>query len=155
VTGDVQPTDPPAELLRVARDVSAAWMRRSLAAAIVSAGDDPDRWQADIERVASSEADALLVAVAELLATDVDEQRTTPLSLFRRSNVGLTSWLHSIGVPPPRPDAVARAGPADDPYQLGPVTWSDIDPVLHEPGLAWGAWKAMEVLGRRRDEGRR
>jgi hypothetical protein len=38
---------------------------------------------------------------------------------------------------------------------LGPATWSDVHPDLQEPGLAWGAWKAMVVLRRRRDEGRR
>jgi hypothetical protein len=55
-------------------------------------------------------------------------------------------------VPPREP---ANRQVPDDLYGLGPATWSDIDPAMHDPGIAWGAWKAMTVLQRRRDEGRR
>jgi hypothetical protein len=40
-------------------------------------------------------------------------------------------------------------------FGLGPASWTDVDPELHEPGITWGAWKAMTVLRRRRDEGLR
>lgn len=154
MTGDVQPPDPPAELLRVASEVTTGWMRRVLSAAIAAAGDDPGRWRTDIDRVASAESGTALAALAELLAIDVDEQRTTPLSVYRASTAGATAWLRSIGVTP-RGATSAPVASADDPFHLGPATWSDIDPALHEPGLAWGAWKAMTVLRRRRDEGLR
>ncbi|MEY2959453.1 MAG: hypothetical protein RLZZ01_2021, partial [Actinomycetota bacterium] len=102
----------------------------------------------------------MLVELADLLRTDVDAQRTTPLSLFRAAVAGPNRWLLDQGVRPPG----GEASPADrdlserfpdDPFGLGPATWSDIHPDLHEPGITWGAWKAMTVLRRRQDEGRR
>lgn len=155
MTPDVQPPDPPADLLAVAREVTSGWMRRVIADAIVAAGDDPDRWRTDIDHVVVRESDAVLAALAELLAVDVDEQRSTPLSLYRAATTGPTDWLRSVGVTPPPSDPSSAVSWADDPYRLGPATWSDIDPALHEPGLMWGAWKAMTVLRRRRQEGRR
>ena len=58
-------------------------------------------------------------------------------------------------------DAFRLVGPnwtasfPDDPYDLTPGSFADVDPSLHEPGLVWGAAKAHVVLARRRREGRR
>ncbi len=38
----------------------------------------------------------------------------------------------------------------DDAYDLGPATFADLHPSVHEPGLVWGAAKAHVVLARRR-----
>jgi hypothetical protein len=94
-------------------------------------------------------------ALRALLALDVDEQRTNPLSLLRGAVRYPTAVLRDAGVPPvARNEFDERAFP-DDVYGLAPATWRDVDESLHEPGIVWGAWKAKTVLDRRRAEGRR
>lgn len=150
---DVQPSEPPDELLAVATRVVPAWLERVTSEASRRGGVDPtgngDEFDTMIERVARG----LLGRLAELLSTDVDAQRTTPLSLCREAILEPTEWLRASGVqPPPVPPDTSFP---DDIYRLGPATWADIDPAMHEPGLMWGAWKAATVMARRRDEGLR
>lgn len=91
--------------------------------------------------------------LAVLLATDIDAQRTNPLSILRGAVRFPTQVLQDAGVPPVvRPEFEERAFP-DDLYGLSPASWRDIDESLHEPGLIWGAWKAQQHLQRRRAEG--
>jgi hypothetical protein len=88
--------------------------------------------------------------LTELLETDVDAQRTNPLSLLRGAVSYPTRVLQSVGVASVhRDDFAVRAFPTDI-YNLSPATWIDIDESLQEPGLIWGAWKAKTVLDRRR-----
>ena len=108
-----------------------------------------------LDAMVESESERVLSALAELLAQDVDRQRTNPLSLFRDAVAAPTALLRSIGAPPPLADSFTSERFPEDVYQLGPAAWSDIDPRLREPGLAWGAWKAMTVLRRRHEEGLR
>lgn len=154
MTSDAQLPEPAAELVRVARGVTAAWMRRSIVAAATAGGVDVAPMAAEIDELVSHESDRLLSDLAALLATDVDEQRAAPLSLYRAAVAAPTAWLRKNHAAPPRIDEFAGRAFPDDVYGLGPATWSDIDPALHEPGIVWGAWKAMTVLRRRRDEGR-
>lgn len=154
MSGDVQPEEPPAALLDAARQVAPAWLRRITTQALVVGGFDPADATPALDRMVDAASADLLARLGELLATDVDRQRTTPLSLFREAVTAATTFLREHDVPAPGPDPGA-AGAVDDVYRLGPATWSDIDPTLHEPGLRWGAWKAMTVLARRRDEGLR
>lgn len=85
-----------------------------------------------------------------LFATDIDEQRTGPLEVLRSAVVFPTRVLGELGVPPvDRDDFERRAFPGDV-YGLSPASFSDVDEVLHEPGLAWGAAKAHTHLQRRR-----
>jgi hypothetical protein len=89
-----------------------------------------------------------------LLAADIDEQRTNPLSVLRGAVVYPTEVLKAAGVTPvPRDAFVERAFP-DDIYNLSPASWREIDETLQEPGLIWGAWKAKQFLERRRAEGK-
>lgn len=151
---EVQLPEPAAALLRTAREVAPAWLRRvttvacERAAAGAAAGPE-------FEAMIAETSTALLDELDELLGTDVDEQRTTPLTLFRRSIERPTVFLRQHDVALPRVAPFDGERFPDDVYGLGPATWSDVDPKLHEPGLAWGAWKAMTVLARRRDEGLR
>ena len=86
--------------------------------------------------------------VRALLAADVDEQRTTPLSLLRGAVRYPTGVLRRAGVPPVQRDrAQARLFP-EDVYDLAPATFADVDPSLAEPGLTWGAAKAYVHLQR-------
>ena len=93
--------------------------------------------------------------VRELLATDVDQQRTGPLAVLRSAVRYPTEVLAAAGVPPLARDEFAGRAFPDDEYDLGIASFADLDPDLHEPGLVWGAAKAHVVLARRRAEGLR
>jgi hypothetical protein len=86
--------------------------------------------------------------VRALLETDVDEQRTTPLTVLRDLVRYPTGVLRSAGARPvPRDEFDQRSFPHDL-YDLTPASFADVDPALHEPGLAWGAAKAYVHLRR-------
>jgi hypothetical protein len=93
--------------------------------------------------------------VRALLLADIDEQRTSPLALVRGAVRYPTAVLEQAGVPPVERDPFTVRQFPDDPYDLTPASFADIDPGLHEPGLTWGAAKAHVHLARRRREGRR
>lgn len=155
MTRNVQLSEPAAELLGVAERVTPGWLRRCVVATAARAGVSTDPWASEIDASAIHASGRLLEQLESLLALDVDEQRTNPLSLYRDAVAAPTAMLRAHDVPAPPTDAFADRHFPDDVYRLGPATWADIDPELHEPGLVWGAWKAMTVLQRRRDEGRR
>jgi len=155
VDRDVQPPEPPAQLLATAREVTPGWIRRITHQAAAAGGFGVEASGPALEAMVDSESVQLVEALRRLLATDVDLQRTNPLSLFRDAVAGPTAFLRSVGVPPAPSDPFVTERFPDDVYGLGPAAWADIDPRLHEPGLTWGAWKAMTVLRRRRDEGLR
>ena len=78
-----------------------------------------------------------------LFEADIDAQATTPLSLLRQAVRFPTEVLRAAGVPPVQRDSFAEASFPDDDYDLAPASLADVDPDLLEPGLAWGAAKAM------------
>ncbi len=150
---DDSATDPAATLLASARRVVPGWLRRVTVEAGVRGGVDSARIEPHLDDMVDRAAADLLARLADLLGTDVDEQRTTPLTLLREAVAEPTRFLRELGaVPPSSPDADRFP---DDVYRIGPAAWSDVDPSLHEPGLMWGAWKAMTILARRRDDGLR
>ncbi|HJR26089.1 MAG TPA: hypothetical protein VJ804_11480, partial [Acidimicrobiales bacterium] len=87
-----------------------------------------------------------------LLAEDVAEQRSNPLSLVRRAVVHSTRVLAAAGIEPVDRDAEARRLFPDDVYDLVPATFADLDQSVLEPGIAWGAAKAHVLLRRRRED---
>jgi hypothetical protein len=95
------------------------------------------------------------VRLRALLAQDVDEQRTNPLSVLRAAARYPTEVLVAAGARPPRRDEFDQRAFPDDVFCLGPVTWRDLGDAVHEAGIVWGAWKAKTVLDRRRAEGKR
>ena len=78
-----------------------------------------------------------------LLAADVDDQRANPLAIVRDAVRFPTAVLAEAGVAPPARSRFDVEHFPDDPYGLVPMTWRDIDESLHEPGIVWGATKAM------------
>lgn len=78
-----------------------------------------------------------------LLAADVDDQRANPLAIVRDAVRFPTAVLAEAGVAPPVRSRFDVEHFPDDPYGLVPMTWRDIDESLHEPGIIWGATKAM------------
>ena len=89
-------------------------------------------------------------ALRELLQTDVDGQRTNPLTVIRRASAHATGVLADAGMPPVHRDAEAERLFPDDVYDLAPASFADLDAAVHEPGLVWGAAKAHVILRRRR-----
>jgi len=143
--------DPYAEALAAAVDASLAeWVVRCVQRRAPVMTPDLLARARGAGEVARTEVGARL---RTLLETDIDEQRVNPLALLRAAVRYPTDVLAALGVPPvPRDEFAVRAFP-DDPYDLSPATWADIDERLREPGLAWGAWKAKQHLDRRRAGG--
>jgi hypothetical protein len=83
-------------------------------------------------------------AIRALLAADIDDQRSTPLTLLRQAVRYPAGVLQDAGVAPVARDRFAERAFPDDVYDLTPASLADIDPALTELGIAWGAAKAFE-----------
>lgn len=145
----------PAETLAAAiEDALPGWVVRSVVNVATAAGREVDDSLRSAAEDAGERARADVgAAVRTLLATDIDAQRTNPLSLLRGAVRYPTAVLRDAGVAPTghRDEFAVRAFP-DDVYDLAPATWTDVDESLQEPGITWGAWKAYTHLSRRRDQ---
>ena len=123
------------------------WVARCVAARSAGAVLDDDA-VADAGRRAVQEVGPL---VRELLAADIDEQRTGPLALVRDAVRYPASVLSAAGVVPVQRDAEAVRLFPDDAYDLSPGSFAELNPDLRVPGLEWGAAKAY--VHRRRHAG--
>jgi hypothetical protein len=146
----MDPVDQQAEALVDAIEATLpGWVERSVERLMTA-------WKGGLDdETRRAAADAGLQAVAEvgpevraLLASDIDDQRTTPLSLLRGAVRFPTAVLRAAGVPPVRRDEQQERLFPDDVYDLAPATFSDVDPALAEVGLEWGAAKAYVHLQR-------
>ncbi|MBM3662352.1 MAG: hypothetical protein FJW94_05600 [Actinobacteria bacterium] len=152
-------TDDDAQLLEHGRllaeavvDALPGWVERCVRLRCTGAGVDYDTDVADATRRAGVACVADVgAAVSELLATDPDEQTTTPLALIRSAVVHPGAVLVAAGVPPVDRDDFARRSFPDDVYDLSPATVADLDPGLHELAITWGAARAW--VHRRRHGG--
>lgn len=149
--------DPEAE--RLADAVEAAlpgWVVRSVERILLA-------WQGEVPaavRAQAAEAGRRAVAevgpeVRRLLEMDIDQQWTGPLDVLRRAVRFPTEVLRRHGVPAVERDEFDERHFPQDPYGLTPMSFADVDPSLHGPGIRWGAMKAHVHLERRRTEGRR
>jgi hypothetical protein len=86
----------------------------------------------------------VMPAVRVLLATDIDQQATTPLAILRTAVRYPAEVLAAAGVPPVQRDAFSERAFPDDAYDLTPATFADVDPALAEAGIVWGAAKAYQ-----------
>jgi hypothetical protein len=132
------------------------WVVRSVRTILIAyQGQVPPEVEAAAEAAGEQARSEVGERLRELLATDIDEQRTNPLAVLRGAVRYPTEVLQAAGVPPVERDEFAERAFPDDIYDLSPATWRDVDESLHEPGLVWGAWKASVHLQRRREDGRR
>lgn len=131
------------------------WVERSVERLLrAHEGEDPRVLEA--ATAAGERAQHVIGAqVRALLMADVDDQSTSPLEVARGAVPFATEVLREAGVPPVVRDTFAERRFPDDDYDLAPATFADLDPRLHEVGLAWGAAKAYVILARRRAEGLR
>ena len=119
------------------------WVERSVERLLVAWYDRADPAVMEEARAAGLAAVADVGArVRALLEADIDDQRSGPLAVLRTAVAYPTAVLRTAGVPPVARDAFAEEHFPDDIYDLTPATFADVDPSLHEPGLAWGAAKA-------------
>lgn len=154
---DAEPSvDPVEQFVSVATRTVPAWLEACVVRTAEQVlGRCPDDLAERARAMAGDVAPGLLTQLEQLVRTDVDEQRTNPLSVLRAAARHPTEVLRAAGVPPVRRDAFAEERFPDDVYDLGPASWSDVHDDLHDAGILWGAWKAATVLQRRRAEGRR
>ena len=143
------PAQGPSRALAAAVEVALpAWVERSVARRLPGADDAVRSAAAAAGERARAEVGAEMRA---LLEQDIDEQRTTPLTLLRAAVRYPTEVLRAASVPPVERDRAQERLFPDDVYDLTPATFADVDPALADPGLAWGAAKAFTHLRRHRD----
>jgi hypothetical protein len=132
------------------------WVERSVSQVLADQGRTVDETLARrIDEVAhAAQADGAR-GLRSLLTTDIDEQRSNPLSVLRSLVHYPTEILRVAGARPVARDEFAERNFPDDVYGLTPASFADVDPALHQPGLVWGAAKAHVHLARRRREGLR
>jgi len=133
-------------------DALPGWVERSVTRVLVAwQGSAPGpETLAAARKAGRRAADEVGAQVRALVDLDVDEQRTTPLALLRTAVRYPTGLLRSAGVPPVERDPMQVRLLPDDDYDLSPATFADVDPALAEPGMLWGAAKAL--AHRRRHE---
>ena len=121
------------------------WVERSVARVLVAwQGGPPDPEVLKAAREAGLQAAAEIgPAVRALVEADIDAQRSTPLALLRSAVRYPTRVLQEAGVPPVERDPIQVRLLPDDLYDLSPASFADVDPSLAEPGMVWGAAKAL------------
>ena len=137
-------------LAAAAEEALPGWVERSVRRVAAAAGVALDGLVEDTDEAGRRAAAEVGAEIRTLLGADVDEQRTTPLTLVRAACRYPTAVLTSAGVPPVARDQVSARLFPDDLYGLVPATLADVDPRLGELGIAWGAAKAYEHLARHR-----
>jgi hypothetical protein len=124
--------------------VLATWVVRSVATIVTAwSGEVPVEVAVAAEEAGQRARAEVGGAIRDLLAADIDDQRTTPLALLRTAVRYPTEVLRAAGVPGVERDRFAEEAFPDDDYDLSPASFADIDPSLADPGLAWGAAKAF------------
>ncbi|MEZ5407837.1 MAG: hypothetical protein R2761_07425 [Acidimicrobiales bacterium] len=128
------------------------WMAAAVEARL-PAGLDPGQ-RAEVDRALADAAGRAVADVGgrlrQLLALDLDDQWTNPLSIIRQAVAYPTAVLAAAGAPPVARDDTDAALHPDDVYGLVPLAFADLGPEVHERGLEWGAAKAHVHLTRRR-----
>jgi hypothetical protein len=126
-----------------------AWVERSVERVMKAwHGEVDDDVRREAVAAGRQAADEVGPQVRALLDTDIDAQRTTPLSLMRGAVRYPTAVLRAAGVPAVVRDEQQERLFPDDVYDLAPASFADVDPALAEVGVAWGAAKAFEHLQR-------
>ncbi len=154
--GDVQRfAEISSQLVDAVGAVVPGWIDRIITDRVVASGGDltPELRGRAATAGAAAAAD-VVPRLRALVDTDLDSQRTNPLSLLRDSTRFAHEVLAGAGVPPVLRDQFSTRSFPDDDYGLVPASWEQVDPSLHEIGLTWGAAKAFLFKARRRAEGR-
>lgn len=126
------------------------WVAASVARR--SGGRVPDGLQDRVIEAGRAAAADVGGRVRELLALDIDEQWTNPLTLIRTAIRYPTEILQQADIPVVARDDQSRRFHPDDVYDLTPASFADLGQQVHDLGISWGAAKAHVHLRRRREE---
>lgn len=126
------------------------WVAASVARRI--GGSIPDNLEAKVALSGEAAAEDVGGRVRELLALDIDEQWTNPLTLIRTAIRYPSEILQELEAPVVARDEQSRRFHPDDIYDLTPGSFADLGQEVHDLGLSWGAAKAHVHLRRRREE---
>ncbi len=145
-----------AELVDGVDSALGGWVERCVRDRCAAVGTELDDETQDLvgRAVAGCRAE-VVPRLRELLGSDIDDQRSTPLAVVREGVRFPTRLLAELGVPPERRDEFDERAFPDDPYSLSPASLAELDPALGEVALRWGAAKAYVHLARRRTQGLR
>lgn len=114
-----------------------------------------ERWQTEVLNAGIQAVEELAEPLRTLLAADIDQQRTTPLTIVRGGVSYAAGVLTDAGVPHARRDADAVRLHPDDVYDLTPGGYLDLGQSVQDASLMWGAAKAHVHIQRRKAEGLR
>ena len=103
----------------------------------------PESSEEDARAVGVTVASNLSPRLIELLSSDIDDQRQSPLALVRRHMYPLTAHLAELRASPAVRDPYDEEAFPADVFALGPKAWSDLGDDVSDAGLRWGAAKAM------------
>ncbi|HUZ22050.1 MAG TPA: hypothetical protein VMU75_15940 [Acidimicrobiales bacterium] len=145
--GADEPEDPASALADAVAASLPGWVERCVARRLAERPGPPGATGEALER--AREAGRLAAAeivpkLRALLASDVDEQWTTPLALVREAVPFATAVLREQGAPIPARDAFAASRLPDDLYDLTPANLQALGDEVGELGIRWGAAKAWE-----------
>ncbi len=113
------------------------WVGRTLRARAPNVGED-------VVAVVTAEVEAeVLGDLRALLASDVDDQRQSPLAVVRRAAATVGGALDGLGVPRPTRDEQQRALFPDDLHDVVPASFADLSEEAGQAGITWGAAKAF------------
>ncbi len=139
------------ELARAVDEAVAGWIEASVArVARARLGSVPDEVAEAARRAGESARREVADALTALLSSDVDEQRTTPLTIVRCAGAHATGVLRGAGIAPAERDRFSEERFPDDEYGIGPAHLGELSPACHEAGIAWGAAKAHVHMARHR-----
>ena len=105
---------------------------------------------AAVAEVTRAVLDTVMPPLRELVASDVDLQRTTPLTIVRLAVGPIGDALRQAGAATASRDRYDAQAFPDDLYALTPHGWVEISDALTEPALRWGVAKAFEHRRRHR-----
>lgn len=142
-------------LHEAAVEAAPLWVRRAVATVASRQGLDLEGAEPLIVDAGQRAARFVDARLGELLATDIDQQRSTPLSVFRDAARFPVEVLHQLGAAEVQRVDVERWAAPNDPFAVTPGNLSDVGDEVHRAGIVWGAAKAAVHLGRRRAEGQR
>ncbi len=126
------------------------WVHAAVAAR--TGGTVPAELADAVTQAGADAAEEVGGQIRSLLALDIDEQWTNPLTLIRTAIKYPNQILRDACVPTINRDAQAKRFHPDDVYGLIPSSFADLGPTANDLGLSWGAAKAHVHLRRRRAE---
>lgn len=142
-----------ADLASAVEEALPAWVRASVQRFLPPgslSGEAAEKLDEEIEGAGRAAVADIGPRLRDLLAVDLDDQWTNPLSILRTATAYPTSILDAYGIAPVERDRHAQRIHPDDVYDLTPGSFADFGPEVHERGITWGAAKAHFHLQRRK-----